>query len=58
MLERSSELERGFRLRYATDGYLDATISPPTTNFDEGILRVEIAVDEGPITKVGWAEPI
>ena len=52
LLERSSELERGFRLRYATDGYLDTTISPPTTNFDEGILRVEIAVDEGPITRM------
>ncbi len=52
LLERPSELERGLRLRYATDGHLDARISPPTTSLDDGILRVKIVVDEGAITRV------
>ena len=47
-----SLLERGLRLRYATDGHLDATISPPTTSLDGGILQVKIVVDEGAITRV------
>ncbi len=51
---KKSELEKGLRLRYASDGYLYATVGEPRTSFDSktGELRVTIPVDEGPLVRV------
>ncbi len=51
---KQSELETGLRLRYASDGYLYATVGEPRTSFDSetGELRVNIPVDEGPLVRV------
>ena len=47
---KQSELEKGLRLRYASIGYLYATVEEPRTMYDleTGELRIVILVDEGP----------
>ena len=54
LLEQPPDLERGLRLRYAADGFLDATSGTPRVRFDSstGILNVEVPVNEGEVTRV------
>ncbi len=54
LLERPSDLERGLRLRYATEGYLDATASAPEERFDPATktFHVEITIAEGPLVRI------
>ena len=54
LLERPAELERGIRLRYAADGYLDASTGTPSSRFDalSGVLEVEVPVEEGALTTI------
>ncbi|MEE9263015.1 MAG: translocation/assembly module TamB domain-containing protein, partial [Vicinamibacteria bacterium] len=51
---KKSELAKGLRLRYASDGYLYANVGEPRTTFDSttGELRIVIPVDEGPLVRV------
>ena len=51
---KKSELAKGLRLRYASDGYLYASVGEPRTTFDSatGELRIFIPVDEGPLVRV------
>ena len=54
LLEQLKELARGIRLRYAAEGYLDATIGVPVTVYDEAskIFQIEIPIQEGALTRV------
>ena len=59
LLDKPSELEKGLRLRYASKGYLGASIGEVETNFDatDQEFRVTIPVSEGvlsPITQIGF----
>ena len=49
LLGQRAELERGIRLRYAADGYLDARIGAVRTSYDtvSESFDIEIPVDEG-----------
>jgi outer membrane protein assembly complex protein YaeT len=52
--DKRAELEKGIRLRYASEGYLYAGIGEPSTSYDSKTmeLRVVIPVEEGPLVKV------
>jgi len=54
LLDQRAELERGIRLRYAADGYLDASIGAVRTSYDtvSEIFNIEIPVDEGPQSEI------
>ncbi|HXV63912.1 MAG TPA: BamA/TamA family outer membrane protein, partial [Vicinamibacteria bacterium] len=54
LLERRAELERGIRLRYASEGYLDASIGELAESYDPrtGAFRITVPVEEGAATRV------
>ncbi len=54
LLERPADLQRGIRLRYAAEGYLDATSGEPRTRFDSGsgAFLVEVPVEEGSLMRI------
>ena len=54
LLGQRAELERGMRLRYAADGYLDARVGAVRTSYDteSKVFHIEIPVDEGPQSEI------
>lgn len=54
LLDQRAELERGMRLRYAADGYLDVRIGAVETSYDteSKVFHIEIPVDEGPQSEI------
>ena len=55
LLKRPSELERGIRLRYASEGYLNASLGAIEQAYDSstGTLGVTVPIGEGPLTRIG-----
>ena len=51
---KQSELEKSLRVRYASIGYLYATMEEPRTTYDveTGELRIVLTVDEGPLATI------